>query len=177
MTNSRLEWYFLLVVAIIAIPFAAIVITGDGHNRTTAEAETKDLSTSIVIEACNSYKFYPRFGINYKEYKNVGVTYYAIGEPSVPSITMRSGRNVYSGAIAVSQNMWGKKVSAGDMIYVKALGRWFIAEDTMHEKYTENRVDIFTHDMKLAKSGSSRSDIIILRQPPRLYNLTDKSGF
>jgi 3D (Asp-Asp-Asp) domain-containing protein len=94
----------------------------------------------------------------------MGVTFYTIGEVTTPGIIARSGRHVYEGGIAVSQDLWNKEVKFGDIIFVQSTGKYYTCEDTMHEKY-KNRVDIYTNDKTLAKSGSSRSNIVILRQP------------
>lgn len=118
----------------------------------------------LVLEVKSAYSFSPSDGISYKEYRNIGVTYYAKGEPTVPGITMRSGRHVYEGAIAVSRDMWGKLCNPGDLVYIKRTNRWYKVEDTMGEQY-KMRIDIYTHDMKVANSGSTESDIVIVRQP------------
>jgi hypothetical protein len=113
----------------------------------------------------STYRFEPGDGITYKEIKNVGLTYYRRNDGYTPGHTTRSGRFVFEGGLAVSQPLWQKEVWPGDLVLVKATGRWYKVEDTMNAKYTENRVDIYTHDEKLAKSGSSKTDIIIVRQP------------
>lgn len=130
-----------------------------------APSVRQDVQYPIYIEVKSSYKIDPTDGVYYKEIKNVGLTYYSRGDGYTPGHTTRSGRFVYEGAIAVSQPLWGKDVMAGDLVFVKESGRWYKVEDTMHSKYTEPRVDIYTHDMALATSGSSKTDIIIMRQP------------
>ena len=119
----------------------------------------------ISIEVKNSYKFYPEDGTNLKVIRGVGLTYYSRKDGFTPSHTTRSGRFVSEGTIAVSQQLWDKEVAAGDCIYVKATDRWYRVEDTMSSQYRDKRIDIYTHDMALAKSGSSKTDIIIMRQP------------
>lgn len=128
------------------------------------ERDIRRIQSPVVVEVKSTYRFDPVDGINLKRYVGVGVTYYAKGEATVPGVTMRSGRHVYDGAVAVSRDMWGKLVSPGDLIWVQAADRWYKVEDTMGPEYTM-RIDIFTHDGRLAKSGSSRSDIIVMRQP------------
>jgi hypothetical protein len=123
------------------------------------------LENPIIIEVKNSYKFYPEDGTNLKMIRGVGLTYYSRKDGMTPGHTTRSGRFVSEGTIAVSQPLWDKEVSAGDCIYVKVTDRWYRVEDTMSSQYRDKRIDIYTHDMALAKSGSSRTDIIILRQP------------
>ena len=123
------------------------------------------LQSPAEIEVVSKYKFYPEDGVYHKEIKNVGLTYYCRNDGYTPGRTTRSGRFVSEGSLAVSQPLWQKEVWPGDLVYVKATGQWYKVEDTMNSKYTEPRVDIYTHSMKLAKSGSSKTDIVIMRQP------------
>lgn len=123
------------------------------------------LSQPITVGVTSTYFFHPEDGINVKTMKDVGLTFYSRGDGYTPGKTTRSGRFVYEGSVAVSQTMWGNDVHAGDLIFASATGRWYRVEDTMHEKYSEPRIDIYTHDMSVAKSGSSKTDIIIVRQP------------
>ena len=124
-----------------------------------------DLNSPIVIRVESVYKFLPTDRITYRSIKGVGLTYYCRGDGMTPGVTTSSGRHVYDGGIAVSWNLWIKEASPGDLIWVKATNRWYKVEDTMSTKYTESRVDVYTHSMKLANSGSSKTDIIIMRQP------------
>jgi hypothetical protein len=123
------------------------------------------LQRPVQVEMTSTYYFHPEDGVSIRLIKNVGLTFYSRGDGYTPGKTMRSGRVVYEGAAAVSHGMWGKDVVAGDLIYVIATKRWYRVEDTMHEKYTERRVDLYTHDMAVANSGASRTDILIVRQP------------
>jgi 3D (Asp-Asp-Asp) domain-containing protein len=125
----------------------------------------KHINTPIKISVINDYLFLPEDGISIKRINDVGLTYYSRGDGYTPGKITRSGRFVNAGVIAVSDSLWGKEVLPGDLVHVTATGRWYRVEDTMHSKYKENRVDIYTHDMKLANSGSSKTDIFILRQP------------
>lgn len=151
------------VVAILCPPLF-LVSTVWVLNKDKAESKMW-IDRPITIEVNSRHTFHPSDGVQYKEIKNVGLTYYCRGDGYTPGTTTRSGRFVYDGAIAVSQPLWGKEVFPGDLIYVKATKRWYKAEDTMHEKYKDPRVDIYTHNMSLAKSGSHKTDIIIVRQP------------
>ena len=126
--------------------------------------ETVPFERTIVIKVPCEYRFDLTDGVNLKGYKNIGLTYYAKGEPTVPGVTMYSGRHVFGGAIAVSRDMLGKMVNMGDLIWLKATDQWYIVGDTMAANH-QMRVDVFTHDMVLAKSGSSRTDIVIMRVP------------
>jgi len=143
-----------------------LLISIDSKERKISQLENEiskqDLSSPIDIELKLHYKIYPEDGINRKVYKNVGATYYTRGEVTVPSTTMRSGRYVFDGAVAVSQDLWGNVVMPGDVLYVKKTNKWYIVEDTMHKKY-KKRIDIYTHSMEEANSGSFRTDILIVR--------------
>jgi len=80
---------------------------------------------------------------------------------SSPNIA-RSGRVVYEGSIAISQDLLGT-VQMGDLVYVSKLKRFFIAEDTLHERHTR-AVDVFTYSKKKALSMSGqKTDIVVLR--------------
>lgn len=121
------------------------------------------LNRAIDIAVPTIHRFDPRHGYSIKEYDNIGLTYYAVGEPTVPGTTGRSGRHVYLGSIAVSRDfIKQRRVDFGDIIWVKSTDQYYIVEDTMHQKYN-NRVDIFTDKMEVAQSGSSRTSIIIIR--------------
>ena len=124
-----------------------------------------DLTAPITIKVDSVYRFLPTDRISYRAIKGVGLTYYCRGDGQTPGSTTRSGRYVYEGGIAVSQPLWNKEAFPGDLVWVKATDRWYKVEDTMHAKYTDNRVDIYTHDMALANSGAAKTDIIIMRQP------------
>jgi len=124
-----------------------------------------ELNEPLIIETRSSFKLMPEDSIKIKKIKNVGLTFYSRNDGYTPGKTTRSGRHVYDGCIAVSHNLWLKDVFPGDLIFVKATNRWYRAEDTMHPKYTESRVDIYSHSLEIANSGSSRTDIIIVSQP------------
>ena len=152
------------ILTVSCVFFTGVTLVKEALDKRYAVGPIRLLSQDVEVKIASSYRFRSRDGISYKEYKNVGVTYYAKGEPTVPGVTMRSGRHVYDGAIAVSRDIWGSLAVPGDLIFVKATGRWYRVEDTMGPQYNM-RIDIYTHSMEIAKSGSFRSDIIILRQP------------
>ena len=164
---SRWDTAFASTLAICLGVLALVVFSPiiDRRADTRLERGNRRLQVPITVDVTSTYKFYPSHGVYYQRLNNIGLTYYAVGDGFTPGITTRSGRYVYDGAIAVSQGMWMKSVLPGDLIWVKATDRFYKVEDTMNAKYLDNRIDIFTHDMALAKSGSSRTDIIILRQP------------
>ncbi len=137
----------------------------EADRRGRARDFHKSLREPITITVASTYQFRPEDEVRYKEILNVGLTYYSRNDGYTPGHTTRSGRFVYEGAIAVSHPLWKTDVRPGDLIYVEATDRWYKVEDTMNEKYTEPRVDIYTEDMALAQSGSSRTNILIMRQP------------
>lgn len=75
-----------------------------------------------------------------------------------PNIT-RTGRMVYSGSLAVSQDLWNKEIKAGDLVFVELTKKWYVAEDTMHQRHNKS-IDIFGFD-NLNING--KSDILVVR--------------
>lgn len=163
---KKLAVFFFSGLGAAMCSVAIIIAIHSAMNPTIAPIDAAVMLRSpIPIGVTSTYYFHPEDGVSVKLIRNVGLTFYSRGDGYTPGKTMRSGRLVYEGAIAVSQPMWHKDVWPGDLIWVKATNRWYRVEDTMHEKYKEPRVDIYTHDMAIANSGSSKTDIVIVRQP------------
>jgi len=82
---------------------------------------------------------------------------------NTPNITA-TGRLVYSGSCAVSQDMFKKTIRPGDLIYIVKLDRWFIVEDTTHARH-QKLVDVFYFkDEPKPFDGAIRSDIYIVKR-------------
>jgi 3D (Asp-Asp-Asp) domain-containing protein len=80
-----------------------------------------------------------------------------------PNITA-TGRLVYDGSCAVSQDMFRKTVHPGDLIYIVKLNKWFIVEDTTHARH-QKLVDVFYFkDEPKPFDGAIRSDIYIVKR-------------
>lgn len=162
----KLEKIYKLYLIILTITiFVSIIFLGEwSTHKNNVDTMVEQYKRSILIDVYSHYKFEWSDGFSIKEVKNVGMTYYSKGELTVPGITMHSGSHVYEGAVAVSRDLWDKIVSPGELVWIKATNQWYRVEDTMGPQYT-NRIDVYTHDMNLAKSGSRKTDIIIVRPP------------
>ena len=77
-----------------------------------------------------------------------------------PEITA-STFSVAEGEIAISQDLYNKKIFPGDFIWIPKLNRWFIVEDCMNARWTR-RADIFTYDHKMADSFKIETDIFVV---------------
>jgi len=108
-----------------------------------------------------------KFSVNDAEIikENVLVTCYTNRREETddtPNVTA-TGRFIFDGCCAVSQDMFRKVVFPGDIIYVVALDRFFIVEDTTNPRHTK-LVDIFCFkDEKRLLDRAVRSDIYIFR--------------
>jgi len=80
---------------------------------------------------------------------------------STPNITC-SGRTVYEGSLAISQDLWGD-IRFGDLVYVVRLKEFFVVEDTMNKRHKKS-IDIFRFSKReaLALSGK-KTDIVVFR--------------
>jgi len=82
---------------------------------------------------------------------------------NTPNITA-TGRLVYSGSCAVSQDLFRKTIHPGDLIYIVKLNKWFIVEDTTHVRH-QKLVDVFYFkDEPKPFDGAIRSDIYIVKR-------------
>jgi len=109
-------------------------------------------------------KFDASTGFTIRGLKNLKITAYAnrVKETdNSPNIT-RSGRMVYEGSAAVSQDLWNKEIFFGDILYVEKLDRYFVVEDTMNIRLTK-RIDIFTYNYKMSDGLCIPSDVIVIR--------------
>jgi 3D (Asp-Asp-Asp) domain-containing protein len=127
-----------------------------------AKGEATVFTSPLRVSTRAVHRFIAKHGYSVKEY-NVGVTYYTVGEPTTPGTTMRSGRHVYEGAVAVSRDFITKgRASFGDILWYAPTGEYYVIEDTMGEAATM-RIDLFTNDPRMAKSGSRRANVVIIR--------------
>lgn len=124
----------------------------------------------VVLELPMRVQVSPNYGYTVRG-MHVGLTYYTLGETTTPGNTMYSGRPVYEGAIAVSRDLLSPgMISLGDILWVAATNRYYVVEDTMAAGYHQ-RVDIFTLDGDIAKSGSRNTEIVILHITRREHGL------
>ena len=156
----------IIIAVVVAIGLVALRYIAPILDKRRADVEAANgfrLEKPIRVAVPTTHSFDVRSGYTVLKYANVGLTYYAVGEPTVPGTTAKSGRHAYVGSVAVSQdfirNNW---VRFGDIIWERTTKRYYIVEDTMHPRY-DRRIDIFTDDMRLATSGSSDTDIVVIR--------------
>jgi len=79
------------------------------------------------------------------------------------------GRMVYEGSIAVSQDLYKKKIFPGELVYVQTLKKWFIVEDSMNQRLNDS-IDIFQYKRRLNDktmpkeyNGSFKSTIVVVK--------------
>lgn len=107
--------------------------------------------------------------------KNVEVTVTAYNNhkdqtDSTPN-TMASGRHVYEGAIALSQDLLAEyKIKWGDVVCLQKPGLCYIVEDTMNSRYDNrvtpgsgNRADIFMFSREKALRTHYKTKLKILK--------------
>jgi len=135
------------------------------------------LDRPLVINIPVRYELSVQMGLTVDKMMDIKLTRYT-NRPeetdSTPHHTA-SGRIVYDGSCAVSQDLYGpvlkrdnkkgRGIWPGDLIYVSSLNEYFVVEDTMNKRHKKH-VDIFTYvkDLKKAqKFGLKRSDIYVIR--------------
>lgn len=136
--------------------------------RTSSRTESgPKLDTPVVIAVGTVHTFRLEDGYSAKKYRGIKLTKYAVGEPTVPGTTGRSGRHMYIGGIAVSRDFIEKRmVSFGDVVYIVGLDRSFVIEDTMAERH-QMSMDIFVPTIKEAGENPFKDDVIIYRAEKR----------
>jgi len=160
-------------LTVLGISFLGVIIIITGAflllNKTEEELTTTpmDLCKPLTIEIPIRYELSTDMGLEVVLLKNIGLTSYT-NRPeetdSTPHHTA-SGRIVYEGSCAVSQDLFRKSIWPGDIIYVVMLDKYFVVEDTMNKRH-KNRFDKFMYvkNLKEARAfGSKRSDIYVIR--------------
>jgi 3D (Asp-Asp-Asp) domain-containing protein len=154
---------------IIIISFIILLITSltffvynKNKNSVVKDLEQKLKPVELVIPV--RYKIDITDIIIMKE--NVLVTCYS-NRPQetdhTPNITA-TGRLVYAGSCAVSQDLFRKTIYPGDLIYIVKLNKWFIVEDTTNARH-QKLIDIFYfRDEQKPFNGAIRSDVYIIRR-------------
>ena len=105
--------------------------------------------------------------VNVVKFKNIRLTHYQnlVEQTDIaPNITA-SGRVVYEGSVAVSQDfLINKNVNYGDIVYIEKLGGFFTIEDCMNERF-KKAIDIFTFSKNsdLAKNAHGKTTVYILK--------------
>ena len=112
-------------------------------------------------------------GMIVKKYTNMNITCYTnrVEEcDSTPNHTA-TGRIVYEGSCAISQDLFRKEIFPGDIVYVEKLKKYFMVEDTMAVQSKSGTlqntwVDIFMYRKDLKKAGDfglQKSNVYIIR--------------
>jgi 3D (Asp-Asp-Asp) domain-containing protein len=158
---NRLKNIIIIPLVIILTTFLFTHKDGD-KNDTVKDLEQKLKPIELTIPV--RYKIDITDVIIMKE--NVLVTCYSNRSQETdraPNITA-TGRLVYSGSCAVSQDLFRKTVHPGDLIYIVKLNKWFIVEDTTNIRH-QKLVDVFYFkDEPKPFDGAIRSDIYIIRR-------------
>jgi len=120
-----------------------------------------DINMSIVAK----YKLDSTRGLYIRTIKNATITAYnaEVAQTDSTPYHTATGRLVYSGSIAASQDLFRKSVMPGDIAYVVYTNQYYIVEDTMNKRY-KKCFDIFTHQKADAVAfGRQCSDVIIFQ--------------
>jgi 3D (Asp-Asp-Asp) domain-containing protein len=153
----------IIIISLVIILTASLFTHKDGDkNNTVKDLEQRLKPTELTIPV--RYKINITDVIIMKE--NVLVTCYSNRSQetdNTPNITA-TGRLVYSGSCAVSQDLFRKTIHPGDLIYIVKLNKWFIVEDTTHARH-QKLVDVFYFkDEPKPFDGAIRSDIYIVKR-------------
>ena len=152
----------LLIIALWLASIGIIYVLNQNNNIKSYNLDQKFKPIEFIIPV--------RYKIDitdvYIMKENVLVTCYS-NRPeetdSTPNITA-TGRLVYDGSCAVSQDLFRKTVHPGDFIYIVKLNKWFIVEDTTNIRH-QKLVDIFYFkDEPKPFTGAIRSDIYIVKR-------------
>ena len=110
----------------------------------TDQRNPEDFLRPVEITIPVRYKFTADIGIIIEKYTGFTITCYSNRKEETddtPNHTA-TGRMVYDGSCAVSQDYFRKKIFPGDILYVKELDRFFIVEDTTNPRH-KKLVDVF----------------------------------
>jgi 3D (Asp-Asp-Asp) domain-containing protein len=152
----------VIIVSFVILLTAGLTFLFIYKNNTVKDLEQKLKPIELTIPV--RYKIDITDVIITKE--NVLVTCYSNRSQetdNTPNITA-TGRLVYSGSCAVSQDLFRKTIYPGDLIYVVKLNKWFIVEDTTNARH-QKLVDVFYFkDEPKPFNGAIRSDIYIIKK-------------
>ena len=132
------------------------------------------MNNPIEIEIPVKYIMSVDQGLTIEKIENMQVTCYC-NRPeetdSTPNHTA-TGRIVYEGSCAVSQDLFNKTIMPGDIVYVELLRKYFIVEDTMNIRH-KRAIDIFMDKKYLKKAsdfGMKRSNVYVMRLEYRRHS-------
>lgn len=151
---------------LLALSFAAFLYYRNGKNG-VFKTPVDYVKHPLVIELPVHYELDLDMGLEIRKIENMNVTCYNNLEnqtDKTPNITA-TGRIVYQGSCAVSQDLFKKSIYPGDIVYVAKLKRYLIVEDTMNVRHI-NHLDIFMFKKHLKKAqefGLQKSDVYVIR--------------
>jgi 3D (Asp-Asp-Asp) domain-containing protein len=166
---------FVIVLLVGSFFFAKFVIRIENERGTISP--TDYLERPLEIEITTRYRLSVQMGMIVTKYSDMNLTCYTnrIEETDSTPHHTASGRIVYEGSCAVSQDIYGPVISKdkkkrigiwpGDLIYVVAVNKWLVVEDTMNKRH-KRHIDLFMYvkDLKKAqKFGWKKSDIFVIR--------------
>lgn len=154
-SRSRWEWYVIAGLSILC---------AYQYNR-EVDVIIQETRKEIRNDIVNIPTMYKLDGTE-KRFTLKGVTLTAYSNrveetDSTPNITC-TGRPVRDGMLAVSRDLWKKKIFPGDIVCVENMDRCFVADDTMNARFV-NRMDVFMYDLKKAGNFKIQSDVEVIR--------------
>lgn len=149
-----------LLVSVILILGASFVVINE-YKRNSYKAPNYDIEIEIIAK----YKLPSTRGLYIRTIASATLTAYSaeIAQTDSTPHHTATGRLVYSGSIAASQDLFRKSVMPGDIAYVVYTRQYYIVEDCMNRRY-KKCFDIFMHQKSDALAfGRQRSDVIIFQ--------------
>lgn len=154
-------------VFILASIFIFLFFVNGLEKGVKLSSPTEYLTCPLIIEIPVRYELSVEMGLEIQKIDNLRITCYTnrVEEcDSTPNITA-TGRIVYEGSCAISQDLFRVKVKPGDIVYVETIKKYFVVEDTMNKKNTQH-LDIFMFKKHLKKArqfSCRRSSVYVLR--------------
>ena len=179
--NARALVGFWLCIITISILTALAVRLGI-TDRQPKMTDRFEVLANQPIRICIPvvYELSMNMGLTSSKYTNMSITCYTnrVQETDSTPHHTASGRIVYEGSCAVSQDLYGPVLKRklkdwtpgtgiwpGDILYIENMKRYFIVEDTMNVRHKKH-VDLFLYKTNLKKAqefGYKKSDVYVLR--------------
>lgn len=157
-----------IIVSLICTLIITIIDT-DKVNKKLIEAKNTILEIKNEQQNKTKINIFNSYDLSDVEYsrhiiRDVTITSYN-NHPSqtddTPNITS-TNRPVREGIVAVSHDLLSKGIiKYGDLVYVKCMDKWYIAEDSMNKRF-EKRIDIFLFDRKESLKINKKCDIEVI---------------
>lgn len=124
----------------------------DLYRKQVHPTPSEYMRSVLVVDIIKHYEITPEMTLHYEILKDIRVTPYTNREcetDSTPNLGAE-GKMVCEGTIAISQDLYRKKVQPGDIVYVKRLNRYFEALDTMNVRHKDS-CDVFFYKRRLSE--------------------------